>query len=255
MLPRHPAASNGIRLDGAPFPLCHPALWRTLSTPSMDPTPTVFIRWQGKPTGPFSAEQLRELIASGAVTPATDSAPEPAGPWTRLDAGPLRSALFPSVTFKTPTYERTNTSASPTIDLHDVIAAAQRPTPPSALPLAPARPASAEHDVASLLLFNQAIEKKHGRFTLAPHRPRKSRRLRDYLVLLFGIGGLIFAILIVEAMFAVSMQTMASRMPDQFWPVFTKVLFHSPIMAWGLACFTFYAAALTWLMFGLMDDY
>ena len=44
-------------------------------------------------------------------------------------------------------------------------------------------------------------------------------------------------------------------MPDQFWPILNMVLFHSPIMAWGLVAFFTYWVALTWLMFGLMDDY
>lgn len=254
MLPARPPASNGNPAAG--FPLSPSRGPRTLPVPPMDSTPTVYIRWQGKPAGPFSAEQLRELLAGGTVTPATEAAPEPEGPWAPLEAGPLRGELFPSVAFKIPAYERTNTSASPAIDLRDVIAAAQAPGPAAPVtPPAPGRPVSAEHDVASLLHFNRAIEQKHGLFTLEPVPVRRSRRRRDYFVLLTLIGSAIFTLLIIEAWFAVAMQTMAARMPGQFWAMFGQVLFHSPLLAWGLACFCFFLGALTWLMFGLMDDY
>ena len=44
-------------------------------------------------------------------------------------------------------------------------------------------------------------------------------------------------------------------MPEQFWPILHHVLSHSPIFARGLAAFFFYAIALGWLMFFVMEDY
>lgn len=220
----------------------------------MNPNQTVHIRWQGKPVGPFSLEQLRELAASNAITPATEVAAETAGPWARIETLPLNTTLF-SAAANRPNFHRANTNSSPPINLHDIIAAANRSAPTSSQPIAPSKPISAEHDVSALLQFNHEIEKKRGLFTLAPKVARKSRRGRDYRRLLFGVGALIFMILSFEAVLAVSLQTMAARMPDQFWPILWQVLFHSPILAWGVAMFAFYAIALGWLMFGLMDDY
>jgi hypothetical protein len=219
----------------------------------MDSATTVFIRWQGKPVGPFSLEQLRELIAGGAITAATVTSPDPEGPWTPLERHPLKSHLFSQER----TFDRANTNSGPPIDLLDIVAAAQVPKPPPGVRVAPApaKPVSAEHDVSSLLQFNHEVEKRNGLFKLVPMLARKSRRRRDYFVLLFGIGGLIFVVLLCEAVLAVSLQTMAARMPEQFWPILTQVLFHSPILAFGFASWVFYAAALTWLMFGLMEDY
>lgn len=222
----------------------------------MDPTLPVHLRWQGKVVGPFSAEQLRELIPTGAVTPASEISLEPEGPWVRLETVPLGGAVFPTVNFKTPTYERANTRDSAPIDLRDIITAAQRPAGAAPPPRpVPTPPVSAEHDVPSLLRFNQAIDEKRGLFAIAPKIARRSRRRRDYFILLFGVGALIFVVLLCESVLAVSIQTMAARMPDQFWPILTQVLFHSPILLWGVASFTFYAVALTWLMYVLMDDY
>ena len=226
----------------------------------MEPPHPVLIRWQGKPVGPFSLEQLRELSASGAVTAATEVAPDTDGPWARLDTLPLGAVLFPpapTVAFKVPDYARANHAAQPPIDLNDLIAAANRPlaAPPGAAAPAPAAPASAPHDVHSVLKFNYELDRKRGHFKVPAVLARRSRRRRDYFLLLFGIGGLIFTVLAGEAVLAVSLQVMAAGMIDQFWPVLDMVLFHSPIMAWGLAAFFFYAVALTWLMFGLMADY
>lgn len=217
----------------------------------MDSPTSVFIRWQGKPVGPFTLEQLRELIACGSISQATVVSHDACGPWAPLSTLPTHAALFSNER----QYHRANTNSSPAIDLNDLIAAANR-SPPATTPVRPApSPISAEHDVYALLQFNHEIEKRHGLFKLTPQFARKSRRNRDYLILLSVVGTLIVAVLVAEAVLAVSVQTLAGGMPDQFWPILGQVLFHSPIFAWGLAMFAFFVSALTWLMFGLMDDY
>jgi len=228
----------------------------------MDSIPPVHIRWQDKIVGPFSVEQLRELAAGGGVTPATEVANDTAGPWARLDALPLGAVLFPpppAVAFRVQDYERANTGASPPLHLADIIAAANQPIGKRPAGVAPAPPApaavSAEHDVRSLLRFNYEIDRRRGRFHLPPLRARPSRRRRDYLLLLAGGGGLILALLTAEAVVCVSVQTLAARMPDQFWPLLREVLFHSPMFAFGAAMFSFYAVALGWLMFYVMDEH
>ncbi|MBS0632226.1 MAG: hypothetical protein JSS11_09955 [Verrucomicrobia bacterium] len=224
----------------------------------MDPTLPVHIRWQGKTVGPFTAEQLRELIPTGAVTPATEIALEPEGPWVRLDTVPLGGAVFPTVAFKTPAYERANTADSAPIDLRDVIAAAQRPaspTPPAA-PAPPARPVSAEHDVPSLLRFNQTLDEKRGGYVLAPKPKRRSRRRRDYALLLLLVGVPLFLILFLNPVRDAWTRTHGLRFFGEGGTILTQVFLGNPYVAvWGIGGFIFFAGALTWIMYYVMDDY
>ena len=221
----------------------------------MDFQATFFIRLRGKAHGPFIIEQLRELVRTGAVTESSEVATSAEGPWAQLQTQPMRAMLFPSRGgAKPPEFERANRNSSPAIDHHALIAAANRPKsggPAHQSPPAPAMDRGIQH----MLALNLQKDQARGFHELAPPPPRKSRRKRDYQVLLFGIGALIFAVLLSESVLAVSIQTMAARMPEQFWPILRAVVFHSPIMAFGLAAFVFYWAALTWLMYGLMDDY
>lgn len=219
----------------------------------MDPTLPVYLRWQGKTVGPFTAEQLRELIPTGAVTPDTEIALEPEGPWVRLDSVPLGGAVFPTVAFKTPTYERANTADTAPIDLRDIIAAAQRPAssvPPatSASPAAQARPVSAEHDVPSLLRFNQTLDEQRGGYVLTPKPKRRSRRRRDFSTLIVGGGLLIYGFLFSQAM--PSSTAMGLGLFLQL------TLQNSPFfMLFATVCFAFYGSALYWIMYVVMDDY
>jgi hypothetical protein len=221
----------------------------------MDSGQIFFVRRGGKVHGPFAREQLRALALDGHIDAATEIAAAAEGPWARLETLPaLRRVLAGDAPAA---FERANHDGQPPIDLRDVIAAANvRPAPFAPGSPAPAsRPVSAPHDVPSLLQFNLAIENKRGLHKLKPLLFRRSRRRRDYLVLMAFIGVVIFSTLVIESFVAVQVQVLAARMPDQFWPIFNAVLFHSPILAWGLAAFATFAIALGWLMFGLMDDY
>lgn len=223
----------------------------------MDPTLPVHLRWQGKVVGPFSAEQLRELIPTGAVTPESEVAPEPEGPWARLDTLPLGRLLWPAVNFKIPAYERANTADTPPIDLRDVIAAANGPasqTPPT--PPAPAQPVSAEHDVPSLLRANQAADEQRGHFTLAPKPRRRSRRRRDYAILLLVAGIPLFLLIFLHPVQDAWARTHGLRILGEGGAIFSQVLLGNPYVAvWGIGGFVFYACALGWILFFVMDDY
>lgn len=220
----------------------------------MDLALQYYVRLRDKSHGPFTLAQLRELAAGHHLAPDTPLAAAPGGPWTPLSAHPLARELLPRAPER---FERTERHSAPPIELSAIIAAAQpRPAPTAGAapaPPAPAAPVSAPHDVRSLLAFNLALEKKRGLHALAPSSLPPSRRWRDYFVALALIGTLIFAILLVEAYAAVQIQVLAARMPDQFWPVFRAVLFHSPIFGWGLAMFSVFALVLWWLRFVVME--
>lgn len=116
-------------------------------------------------------------------------------------------------------------------------------------------PASDDHDVVKILQFVHARATAAGLNEVEYRPPAPSRRKRDFLVISAGLFVLIFTILGVEAFVAVGTQVMAAQMPEQFWPMFTAVLFHSPILAWGLAGFLVLTLCIAWLMFGVMDPY
>lgn len=119
------------------------------------------------------------------------------------------------------------------------------------------RPAvpSAPHDIPSLLRFNLAVEDRHGLLKLRPMSLRRSKRRSDYWLLLSLIAVVISVVLLAESFIAVQLHVLAARMPDQFRPLLNEVLFHSPLFAWGLAAFAFYAISLGWVMFFVMEDY
>lgn len=218
----------------------------------MDEFSALYVRLNERVHGPLSREDLRLLFSGGHLTPQTPTALDIGGPWTPLAAFPLGkqiSATGPRA------FERDNEIGGARIDLADIIAAANTPRLQSATPPASPQTESAPHDVRSLLQFNLAIEQARGLHQVQPVPERRSRRRRDYWQLLSVIGVLIFTVLVAESFIAVQLQVLAAQMPDQLWPMFRQVLFHSPILGWGLAAFFFYAIALGWVMFFVMDDY
>ena len=224
----------------------------------MEIRPSLYLRLGGRARGPLYVEQLRELAAAGTITPATEACADADGPWMPLQALPVRVLLFTDgAPLKMPEFERANLASSPPIDHRDLIVAAHRPMTfgPVDPQLPRPAPASPEHDIHELLKGNLRKEKARGLHKLAPLLRRRSRRRRDYLILLSVIGAVIFGTLLFESVLAVSLQVMAAQMPDQFWPILDLVLFHSPIFAWGLAAFGVYGLALGWVMFVVMDDH
>ena len=218
----------------------------------MDSGLFLFVRLHGKTHGPFSPEHLIELARGHFITRQTSVSANVDGPWTELGATPSGAALFEALPRE---YERTNRDDGPPLELRDIIAAANRPPAAAVSPSPVPPPSSAEHDVRSLLQLNLAIERAHGLHRLKPHLRRGSSRGRDYFLVMTAIGVVIFLVLLAESFIAVQIQVLAAQMPEQFWPILRQVLFHSPIFAWGLAAFAFYAVALGWLMFFVMEDY
>jgi hypothetical protein len=86
------------------------------------------------------------------------------------------------------------------------------------------------NDVLAVLQHNRAIERKHGQDELEYKAPRKSRRKRDFwLILIFGnlaiVGSVVFA---------------------RFNPI---------SLIFGLAGLVMLSLGVTWIMWFIMDDY
>lgn len=114
---------------------------------------------------------------------------------------------------------------------------------------------SAAHDVFAIRREVEAAEQAAGLHELEDKGPKRSRRKRDFRLIVGGLFVVIYAFLGAAAWGAVATQTLAAQMPDQFWPTLRAVLFGSPILAWGFAGWCVLSFATWWLMFHVMDDY
>jgi len=114
---------------------------------------------------------------------------------------------------------------------------------------------SAAHDVFAIRREVEAAEQAAGLHQVTVKPPKRSRRKRDYFLIISGLFLLILVMLGAIAFVGVGTQVMAAQMPDQFWPMLRGVLLGSPILWWGLAGWFVISFALAWLMFGVMEDY
>ena len=114
---------------------------------------------------------------------------------------------------------------------------------------------SPAHDVFAIRREVEAMQAAAGLTELKAAPPKRSRRKRDFQLIVIGLFVVIYAFLGAAAWGAVATQTLAAQMPDQFWLTLRAVLFGSPILAWGLAGWCVMSLATWWLMFHVMDDY
>lgn len=96
--------------------------------------------------------------------------------------------------------------------------------------LSPAPPGPAENDVHALLRDNLAAAEKAGLHAVTPVQRRRSRRRRDYWIVLIGFDLLIVALVLLVG------------------PNVVSLLF-------GFGGIVFFNLGLTWIMWMLVDDY
>jgi hypothetical protein len=112
-----------------------------------------------------------------------------------------------------------------------------------------------DNDVHGLLRENHAHAEAAGLNRLKPQPPRRSRRTRDYLVLVVFVNLFIATLYSAEIFIGFQVQCLAAKMPQEFGNLVRYAL-HNPVVyampLFGMFTLTF---AITWLMFGMMDDY
>ena len=116
--------------------------------------------------------------------------------------------------------------ANERIDVRDLARLASADAPPRSAAASPARP----NEVQTILRDNLARADAAGLNALAPKPRRASRRRRDYLVLLLPVNGF-FA----------------------FWAFGPYA--NAATFVYGLGGMALYSTALSWVMYGVMDDY
>ncbi len=92
-------------------------------------------------------------------------------------------------------------------------------------------PVNRANDVHDILELNRRFAKESGAFELKPLPPRRSRRKRDFWLMVILVN-----------LFCVGFTAAVSR----FSPV---------VMLYGFGCGCFFTAALSWIMWVVMDDY
>ena len=155
----------------------------------MNPAPGLFVRIGGEVRGPYGREQLRQLAEVEVIAPATEAATVVAGPWAKLETMVERAAVFPprvELGFKPTEFAVDNNDSTPSVNLRDLIAAADGPLPPAVAAEAKARIAAAEalkqaaapNEVAAMV---RDVQQREAQFAppLPPPKPwRPSRRLK-----------------------------------------------------------------------------
>lgn len=148
----------------------------------------LFLLLGGEIRGPFRSEQLHELVAGGAITPATEAATSATGPWSPLSAWPDCDTLFPQrpeILFKAAEFVAVNSPSTPPVDHRDLIAWANLAPPPGVVkPTAPTAPKpDPVNEVLEFVREVARVDEKYAKPMVFPTRRHQYRRLLHYLIL------------------------------------------------------------------------
>lgn len=95
----------------------------------MEPSRNYVVRIAGEVRGPMGVEQMRDLASVDVVTPETEIAVDPAGPWAKIATLPIFPDVFPErrgLAFKSRQFEEINRDSTPAVDLDQAIEQSQR---------------------------------------------------------------------------------------------------------------------------------
>jgi hypothetical protein len=122
-------------------------------------------------------------------------------------------------------------------------------------PAQAAATSNATNDVHVVLQENLARANAAGINDVAPPTRPYRRRKRDYLVLLIGGNLFIAGLYSVEMLFGFQVQCMAAQMPNEFGNLIRFALQNPASYAMGLVGMVFFTLCLSWLMYGVLDNY
>lgn len=115
---------------------------------------------------------------------------------------------------------------------------------------------SDDHDVFKIRQQVRAREAADGLDEVKLVAPPRSRRRRDYLLLLAAGNLFMLTTFCIEIYVGFSVQSLAAGMPEQF-PRLVYYAWHEgrPMFFLPAVCMSAYSGALTWLIFGVMAKY
>jgi len=174
----------------------------------MKPAPGLFVRIAGDVRGPYGVDQLRQLAEVEVIAPATEAAFSAAGPWARLETMVEVAVVFPpraKLDFKPTEFAVENRDSAPEVNLRDLIASANGPSPPAVAAGMGSRIAAADaaqksvppNEVAEIV---RDVGRREAQFAppLPPPKPwRPSRRLKFCVVLAIAGNATLAAILTI----------------------------------------------------------
>ncbi len=152
----------------------------------MNPVSRYFVRVGGEVRGPYDVERLRQLAEVEVITPASESAVSPAGPWGALGAVAEAAVIFPpraAIGLAEAKFAVTPDAAEP-LDLRAIIAHSNnlervlRPShPPDLAAHHAAKAAAAPNEVEAMVRDVQAREAQFAPPPPPPPKWKPSRRL------------------------------------------------------------------------------
>lgn len=116
-------------------------------------------------------------------------------------------------------------------------------------------PANRENDVHAMLRDNLAKANAAGLNDLAPLPRRRSRRRRDYIALLIAGNLFIAGAYTAEMFLGFQVQCIVAHMPNEFMNLVRFALANPATYILAPVGMLFYSGCLTWLMFGIMQNY
>jgi hypothetical protein len=160
----------------------------------MNPTPHLFVRVGSETRGPYGTAQLRELADVAVITPSTDAAETPAGPWSPLGSTAEAGLIFPprpELGFKGREIVRLNRDSAPPVVLQELIDTVCRPLTPAqaaAVERARASPPPAAPNEVERMVSDVNEKLRHLEPPPPPPPPWRPSSLQILCVLLLAIG-------------------------------------------------------------------
>lgn len=116
-------------------------------------------------------------------------------------------------------------------------------------------PANRPNDVHALLAGNHACAEAAGLNAVAPQARHRSKRRRDYWIFLLGGNAVLVCIYSAPIFLGFQVQCLAAKMPFEFFNLLLWAIAQPALYAIPSLGIIFYSAALTWVMFHVMEDY
>jgi hypothetical protein len=111
-----------------------------------------------------------------------------------------------------------------------------------------------KNEVHDMLKQNLAVANAAGLNAVAPVR-KYHRRKRDFLVLMIGGNLFIVTVYSVELLIGFQVQCLAAHLPFELYNLIRYAFSNPVIYGIPLICMTFFSVAVSWILYGVLDDY